>query len=333
MSMNRALLAILFMHFATPSFSQVITGTVLDQETHKAIDFASLHFDGTFVGTTTDSLGYFELDVSKYVSRRLTVSAVGYYSNAVSEFTPGESQQVYLKRRIFEIEEVSVSTKSLVRKRKDCLRVFRKEFIGFTRNARRCFILNEEDISFNYGSDDDTLRAYASKPLHIDNQALAYDITYYLDQFEYVRETHAVRYTGSIVFNQDMAEDEKNREKFLRRRSVVYSGSCRHFFRALWTNSLKISGFSVQNYNSEQQLFCKQIVFNDSLDRKYLQYAEDLAITYGMHIHFISYIRFLEEKVYFDQDGFFDPAAILWTGTMATQRIADFLPYEYGVTE
>ena len=54
-----------------------------------------------------------------------------------------------------------------------------------------------------------------------------------------------------------------------------------------------------------------------------------MAIYYGKYIDFITYVRFLNEKVYFEQDGFFDPAAILWTGTMATQRIADFLPYEY----
>ena len=46
-----------------------------------------------------------------------------------------------------------------------------------------------------------------------------------------------------------------------------------------------------------------------------------------------SYINFLNEKVYFEKDGFFDPTAILWTGTMSKQRIADFLPYEYIIPE
>lgn len=327
--MNRFLLLILLIHFGTYGFGQLIKGTVMDQESGEAIDFASLHFNGTFVGTTTDSQGYFELDITKYASRPLSVSAVGYYTTVVTKIPPGERQQFFLKRRIFEIEEVSISTKSLVRKRKACLRIFRKEFIGSTRTARRCTILNEEDISFNYGSDEDTLRAYASRPLHIENLSLGYDITYYLDNFEYVRDSHTVRYKGSINYNQDLAVDEESRLKYLRRRNIVYSGSCKHFFRSLWTNSLKVSGFTVKNYNTSQPLLCKQIVFSDSLDRKYLQYDEEMVIYYGKYIDFITYVCFLNEKVYFEQDGFFDPMAILWTGTMATQRIADFLPYEF----
>ena len=35
--------------------------------------------------------------------------------------------------------------------------------------------------------------------------------------------------------------------------------------------------------------------------------------------------------VFFDCDGFYDPAAIMWSGKMGSQRIADFLPYEYSV--
>lgn len=327
--MNRFLLLILFLVFEAVSFGQLIKGTVVDQETGEAIDFASLHFDGTFVGTTTNSLGYFELDITKYASRPLSVSAVGYYTIAVANISPGEKKQFFLKRRIFEIEEVSISTKSLVRKRKACLRIFRKEFIGSTRRARRCTIMNEEDISFNYGSDEDTLRAYASRPLRLENLSLGYEITYYLDNFEYVRDSQTISYTGSINFNRDLAVDEESRLKYLRRRNTVYSGSCKHFFRALWTNSLKVSGFTMKNYNTKQPLFCKQIVFSDSLERKYLQYDEDMAIYYGKYIDFITYVRFLNEKVYFEQDGFFDPIAIQWTGTMAIQRIADFLPYEY----
>lgn len=70
----------------------------------------------------------------------------------------------------------------------------------------------------------------------------------------------------------------------------------------------------------------KHIVVEDSLGRKFIQYPEDLTIQY---YPYLSYINFLENKVYFEQDGFFDPTAILWTGTMSKQRIADFLPYEY----
>jgi hypothetical protein len=306
----------------------MITGLVLNQETRVPVDFASVFFSGTFVGTTTNETGYFELDVSKYRTRPLTISAIGYYSNLITDLNPGKSHQVLLKPQVFEIEEVSVTSKSLVRKRKACMRIFKKEFIGLTSNARRCYILNEQDISFNYDTDKDTLRAYASKPILIQNLSLGYDISYHLDRFEYHRLTRTVLYTGSIIFNRDLIADEESMKKYEKRRAYAYTGSSKHFFRSLWTNSLKTSGFLVKNYRTSDELKFEHIVSQDSLGRKFLQYSEDLAINYFDN-H--SYISFLEEKVYFEQDGFFDPTPIVWTGKMSLQRIADFLPYEYSL--
>ena len=328
--MNRTLLVFLILHLGILSFSQVIKGEVLDFETGKPIDIASLYFDGTFVGTTTDSLGNFELDITKYASRALMVSAIGYYSKSKATLIPGEIHHIELIPRVFDIEEVSVSTESLVRKRRACMRIFKREFIGLTSNARRCYILNEQDISFNYGSDKDTLRAYASKPLRIQNLSLGYVFTYYLDSFEYARKTQTMRYNGSIVFNRDLTTDEASLKRYLRRRAYAYTGSSKHFFRALWTKTLQEEGFYVSGFTSEKRLMYKHLVFEDLLGRKYIQYPEDLMIQY---YPYNSYINFLKEKVYFEQDGFFDPRAILWTGTMSMQRIADFLPYEYLLSE
>ncbi len=324
--MNRALLVILFLQFGTLIYAQKITGLVLNLDTREPVDFASVFFNGTFVGTTTNESGYFELDVSKYRTRPLTISAVGYHSEIITDLIPGKTHEVRLKARVFEIEEVEVKSKSLVRKRRACMRIFKKEFIGLTSNARKCYILNEQDISFNYDSDKDTLRAFASKPILIQNLSLGYDIIYHLERFEYERTTKTVLYTGNIIFNRDLVEDEENLEKYERRRAYAFTGSSKHFFRALWTNSLKASGFYVSTYRTGEALNYELIVFQDFNGSKSLQYNEDLQIRYYDHI---SYISFREYKVIFEQDGYFDPTPIVWTGKMSNQRIADFLPYEY----
>ena len=328
--MNRAFLVILFLHLGAFIYAQMITGLVLNQETREPVDFASVFFSGTFVGTTTNESGYFELDVSKYRTRPLTISAVGYHSDIITDLIPGKTHEVSLKAKVFEIEEVEVISKSLVRKRRACMRIFKKEFIGLTSNARRCYILNEEDISFNYGSDKDTLRAFASKPILIQNLSLGYDISYHLDRFEYDRTTKTVLYTGNIIFNRDLIEDEESMLKYEKRRAYAYTGSSKHFFRSLWTNSLKASGFSVSTYRTGDALNYELIVFQDFSGSKSLQYNEDLQIRYYDHL---SYISFREYKVIFEQDGYFDPTPIIWTGTMSKQRIADFLPYEYLLSE
>ena len=198
--MIRLLLTFLITLPAAWSMGQVIHGTVLDKESGKPVDYADVFFDGTFLGTITDEHGVFTLDVTRYSSRSLTISAMGYYPGSLSEFTAGKNYRVYLTPRVFAIEEAMVSAKSLTRERLANLKLFRNEFIGSTRYAKRCYILNEKDITFNYGTDQDTLKAYASKPIRIQNLALGYEISYYLDRFEYDRHTKTVVYTGSIIF-------------------------------------------------------------------------------------------------------------------------------------
>lgn len=328
--MKRILLIVLILIPALLIRGQIITGLVIDQESREPIDFASVFFDGTFVGTTTDEQGQFELDVSKYASRALTISAVGYAPALISEFVKDKQHLVELVRKFVDIGEVTVSTKSLVRKRRANMRIFRNEFIGLSVNARKCHILNEEDITFNYGSDRDTLKAFASAPIVIQNLSLGYIISYHLERFEYLRKTKTMLFTGSIIFNSDLIHDQESKQLYERRRANAYIGSCQHFFRALWANSLIESEFAVSSTRSGSILPYDAIVYEDFQGKKYLRYYEDLSIEYYAKL---SHIHFVGAKVFFQQDGYFDPTPIIWTGNMSEQRVADFLPYEYILTE
>jgi len=324
--MIRLLLTLLITVPAAWSMGQVIQGTVLDKESGEPVDFADVFFDGTFLGTTTDEHGYFTLDVTRYSSRSLTISAMGYYPASLSDFTPDKSHRVYLSPRVFSIQEAMVSAKSLTRERLANLRLFRREFIGTTKYARRCFILNEKDITFNYGSDQDTLKAFASKPILIQNLALGYEISYHLDRFEFDRHTKTVLYTGSIIFLKDLGTDPGSLTRYERRRAYAYAGSAKHLFRALWAHTLKESGFILRDYSTSDRLTEEEIVFQDSTGRKYFYYPEDLSVEYATRL---SYMSCLKKRVYFEPDGFFDPTGLLWGGRISEQRIADFLPYEY----
>lgn len=324
--MKKYVLCFLILVVALPVWGQVIRGFVTDQETGLPIDYASVFFDGTFVGTTTNADGSFELEAGKYSTRPLSVSAVGYHSVLLTDLVPGRDLNVSLAPRVFELEEVSVSTRSLVRKRRACMRTFKNEFIGLTPNARQCHILNEEDITFNYGSDKDTLKAYASRPIRIRNLALGYEITYHLDRFEYERKTQTVLYTGNIIFEKDLAVDEGSVLKYELRRSNAYKGSSKHFFRSLWTNSLADAGFVLTNYRSGEPVPLSEIIAHDYQGRKSLVYNQTLQIAYYDKLSYISFRTF---RVRFELDGYFEPTAIIWTGEMSRQRIADFLPYEY----
>jgi hypothetical protein len=234
------------------------------------------------------------------------------------------------------MNEVVISSKSLVRRRKANMNLFRNLFLGTTYIARNCKISNENDITFNYDSDTDTLKAFASKPILISNSALGYKITYYLDKFEYCKKDRSMFFAGNMIFNEDLETNETQEHLYKETRNEAYRGSRMHFFRALWADDLKSAGFKVKN-SSGRNLSYKDIVEvtpGDSLNKntKFLKYSETLTILYSTRL---SWIVFLKEKVYFDKDGYFDQSGrgISWEGEMMNQRVGDMLPYSFKKTE
>jgi hypothetical protein len=329
--MRKLILLFMFFIFNKVAYNQVIKGTVLDNETKNPIGFAFLYFSGTFSGTQADQNGNFEVDVTKNASIPLTISAIGYYSSTLTDFSTEKPHIVYLTPKTYQLKEVSINAKSLAKKRKANLISFKNVFLGTTYNARECEILNESDITFNYDSDKDTLKAFASKPILINNRALGYSITYYLDKFEYSRRGRTYFLQGNITFNEDLTADRTQKQVFERRREDAYLGSRMHFFRALWINDLKSVGFIVKT-PSGANLDDKDIVIQEDSHRKYLKYPENIDICYYTKLP-VSHIVFLKERVYFNNSGYFDGLGISWEGEFARKRIGDLLPYEYYIRE
>jgi hypothetical protein len=325
--MKRIVLFLLLVSYFQVGHAQVVKGTILDKSNNLKINFASIYINGTSVGTNSDQNGYFELDITKYSSMPLTISALGYYSITLSDFSKDKPLIAYLTPKVFELDEVVVKSKSLSRERKEKLILFRNEFLGPTENGQNCEITNENDISFNYDSDKDTLKAFASKPLLINNRRLGYKITYYLDKFEYYKKTKSFFYQGTIIFNEDSISDKTQKQSIDRRRRYAYLGSRMHFFRELWTNNLSKSGFKILNSSDENLDYKNLVIQKDSL-RKFLSYNEKIGIGYYSRTP-SSYIVFHKNEVFFDKNGYFDSSGVAWEGQMAKLRIGDLLPYEY----
>jgi hypothetical protein len=325
--MKKIILFLLLINFCSFGYSQIIKGTILDKSNNSKINFATIYLNGTYVGTNSDQTGYFELDITKYSSMPLTISALGYYSITLSDFSKDKPLIAYLTPKVFELDEVVVKSKSLSRERKEKLILFRNEFLGPTENGQNCEITNENDISFNYDSDKDTLKAFASKPLLINNRRLGYKITYYLDKFEYYKKTKSFFYQGTIIFNEDSISDKTQKQSIDRRRRYAYLGSRMHFFRELWTNNLSKSGFKILNSSDENLDYKNLVIQKDSL-RKFLSYNEKIGIGYYSRTP-SSYIVFHKNEVFFDKNGYFDSSGVAWEGQMAKLRIGDLLPYEY----
>ena len=326
--MKKLLVLFLFINFYISAYSQIIRGTILDKNTKGAIDFATIYISGTYLGTYSDKDGNFELDISKYASLPLTISALGYYSVTLTKSANSDKNIIYMTPKVFELEEVVIKDKSLKNKRKNNLKLFKNAFFGLTPNASQCEIINENDITFNYNSDKDTLKAFASKPILIENKALGYRITYFLDKFELYKSNQSFFFIGNIIFNEDLTNDKIQKQLYVNRRKA-YLGSRMHFFRALWSNSLDANGFAIKN-SVNLDLYYNNIVIQEDSLLKCINYSNKLCICYNSTTP-NSYIIFHGKKVCFDKNGYFDPLVIEWSGQMAKQRIADWLPYEYSI--
>lgn len=339
--MKQVLLFSLILFLGTAGYSQVIKGITLDAETKERIPFAAVYFNGTLVGTTSDEDGAFELDITKFASKPLTIRAMGYETRVLESIQTEESFIIYLTPRLFEIEEAEVQTKNLGKKRKAYLKLFKREFLGTSRNQKDCVILNEEDITFNYESDNNKVKAYTRNPIRIYNGALGYEITYFLDKFEYDKNNSTLSFEGDVVFNEDLAKKQTTDESYTSRRKHAYLGSCMHFFRALWDNNLEMNGFRVVRIISDKSTFgnlknketvinvkYEDIVLEQNENRKYfLAFEGQLTIYYDSMDE--SRVLFLKPAVLFGKNGFYDPSGIRWYGYMAELRVADMLPYEY----
>ena len=320
-----------FVNIYLVAYNQIIKGTIYDKNTKSVIYSAAVYFNGTSAGTLSDQNGSFQIDISKYRSMPLTISAIGYYSVTMSNLSIEKPLLVYLDPKLFELNEVVVQDKSHARERRENLTIFRNEFLGTTGNSFSCTITNEDDIRFVYGSGDDTIKAFAIKPILIVNKALGYKITYYLDKFEYYKQSTSFFFKGNIIFSKDSTIDETKEKLYERKRKNAFIGSRMHFFRALWVNDLNSAGFIVKN-SANETVGYKQIVYQKDNHTKYLRSNGGIGISYYTKQP-TSFIVFLKEDVYFDADGYFDPSGISWEGEMARQRIADLLPFEYLLKE
>lgn len=325
--MKRIILLFLLFIVFQEGHAQLVRGFVLNKSDNSRINFASIYINGTNTGTNADQNGYFELDITKFASLPLTISALGYYTVTLTDFSREKPIEVYLIPETFQLNEVVVRAKSTSKERKVNLKIFRDQFLGPTYNGRNCVIKNEEDIVFKNGSSQDTLSAFAAKPIIIVNNALGYKITYYLDKFEYYRKSKSFLYKGSAFFNEDMSFALTKKDFFDKRRKNAYLGSRSHFFSSLWTNTLRSNGFVVKNLKEEIINYEDMVTMRAGF-KKYLSCKDDLYIYYFSKSPG-SILELLHDHVFFDNNGYFDGTGVKFIGLMAQQRIGDLLPFDY----
>jgi len=156
--------------------AQSYSGYVFDEITKDTIIGASVYFDGTSIGTTTDENGFFQIESKEKINTPLLVSYVGYTTFKVDDSALGGITHIYLKEDQLNLNEVVVFDDTWSRERK--MKHFKKEFLGQGKGGRKSRIKNEYAIKLRFNRSDSTLVAFSNEPILVENKYLGYLISF-----------------------------------------------------------------------------------------------------------------------------------------------------------
>lgn len=335
---NRWYLFILIVSFSfISSHAQTLKGVVVDAGTLEPIESATIYFDNTTIGTTTNANGEFSIDYTDAVQSVLVISFLGYEKQIIANYRNNLELHIKLKEQTDVLDEVLLTDNDgLTRKQK--LKQFRKEFLGTSANGRSFKILNEDDIILRYHKPSKTLTATAKNPVKVINNNLQYEILYdiidfevaykYVDEKQSIFNIKSVIYTGTTYYKSIGDVEAKRLDKF---REKTFKGSVQHFIRALYhqqleeeqyqifRNKFKVNTHEAFKITPVTDSNLKQVTFNKQLSVLYKKrHQSDLKLTADYFV--------------IDPYGNYAPIPnLLFTGVMGNQRLGDSLPFDFGL--
>jgi hypothetical protein len=246
-----------------------IDGQIVDKETGEPLIGVNVFISKTSIGGTTDKDGLYEIKNISNGRYELVISMIGYTmeKKELNLFANAQlDMDFWLTTDPIKMKEILVTKKSNKQWKKD-YKVFKNAFLGNSKNAKSCKIINEYVLSFNRG--ENIFSASAQRPLIIENKRLGYVVTYYLDEFTtnntflrsddesffnffFISSTQFVRYTGESFFTEMEPKSEQQKRQWIKNRQIAYNGSLRHFLATLgkrFDRRYKMKGDSLRQRN------------------------------------------------------------------------------------
>jgi len=246
-----------------------IDGQIVDKETGEPLIGVNVFISKTSIGGTTDKDGLYTIKNISNGRYELVISMIGYTmeKKELNLFANAQlDMDFWLTTDPIKMKEILVTKKSNKQWKKD-YKVFKNAFLGNSKNAKSCKIINEYVLSFNRG--ENIFSASAKRPLIIENKRLGYVVTYYLDEFTtnntflrsddesffnffFISSTQFVRYTGESFFTEMEPKSEQQKRQWIKNRQIAYNGSLRHFLATLgkrFDRRYKMKGDSLRQRN------------------------------------------------------------------------------------
>ncbi len=220
-----------------------ISGIVVDQK-NEPIPNATIFISGSKKITATNIDGRFvfaELAAGNYI---ISTKLLGYSAPSQTVIITDKSVAISIgvEAKSIALKEVSIG---IDKNRERYLNIFKDQFLGTSRSAANCVILNPELINFtgkNLPYDNVFLKADADDLLTIENKQLGYRVKYLLKAFEYNSKTTVTYYEGDSNF-EDLDGTDEQKQIWAKNRLAAYSGSLMHFLRSVYSNTVLSEGF------------------------------------------------------------------------------------------
>jgi hypothetical protein len=224
----------------------ILTGRVTDKESGVALQGISVYVNNTTFSTQTDKDGNFRLANIPLFNFELVFSAVNYETQTLGIDTraPVTPINIQMQKSTALLNEVIVTAN--VDKNGWALygSTFKKDFLSYSSFAKHCEIVNYPAMRFRQIKKDNVLKAYSKEPLKIKNDALGYELTYWLNEYEHRFATQVVFYKGNTQFTE-MKGSKRKMQYWHKNREIAYRGSLTHFIRSVYEGNTKEEGFVV----------------------------------------------------------------------------------------
>lgn len=282
-------------------------GLLLDKSTNQPIAGASVFINASGIGTVSGSDGRF--DLSKFIQAQfghpvLTIAVMGYETATYNLANAKGAVVVYLNPLVRELETVTVNA-AIKNGWEKYGSAFIESFLSYSEFSKLCTIENPEVLKFYFDANHNSLKVMARKPLIIQNKALGYKITYWLESFEHNFSTRILSYSG-LTYYEDLIRPNKRKAqsaKWLTNRATAYEGSVMHFVRSVHDGTLASSGFIVRRLdkvegnkkgrysNVVDPKILVEADFSDTIEnQKVIQFPKYLYVLYNKELEELPYL-------------------------------------------
>lgn len=226
------------------SHAQKITGRVINQADQEPLAFANVFLNNTQKGATTDENGNFEINDVAAGNYELLASYLGFktYYQTIQIKDDALNIRIELIPQSIELKEIVVTED---KNWKYNYETFLNSFLGQTPNRKDCKIMNPDILRIVFDADSSTLKVKSKDFLIIENQALGYKIKYLLQDFRIDYKQNLQYYWGYTFFEELKPKNQKEAEKWKKKRAEAFLGSTQHFMKAVYNQNYETEGFLV----------------------------------------------------------------------------------------